>query len=128
MNTTQLLEQLNACLHWEDKYRFIIGLGKQLPQMDNALKTEKNLVSGCENQVWLSWQREEERYHFQADCDARIVKGMLAILLIAVENKTKAQIQHFDFENYLQQVDLAQLSQSRTTGIAAIISTLRAID
>ena len=128
MNTEQVIAQMQQFSSWEDKYRFIIGLAKTLPVMDDKDKQQALAVQGCESQVWLSWQQQGDRYHFQADSDARIVKGLIALVLIAVEGKSKADILAFDFDGYFSQLALlTQLSSSRVEGVQAIIKAVQAI-
>lgn len=113
---------------WEDKYRHIIQLGKKLPPMDEALKNQSISVPGCESKVWLNWQECNGVYAFSADSDARIVKGLLAIILAAVHGKQRDTLIAFNFEHYFEQLDLlAHLSQSRSNGINAIITQIKKI-
>ncbi len=80
-----------AFTQWEDKYRQLILLGKQLPALPDALKTAEIEIAGCENRVWLGHQqRADGTLHFFGDSEGRIVRGLLAVLLTAVEGKTPA--------------------------------------
>ena len=106
---------------WEARYRQLIVWGKQLPVMPESLKSEQVSVAGCESQVWLVSQEQEGVWHFCADSDARIVRGLIALLLAAFEGKTREQILSFDIEGYFSQLGLlAHLSPSRGNGLKAM--------
>lgn len=88
ITVADLLARFDTCRAWEDRYRQLILLAKALPTLPDALKTEDISLSGCENRVWLGYQRQEDgRLHFYGDSDGRIVRGLLAVLLTAVEEK-----------------------------------------
>ncbi|MDD1783786.1 cysteine desulfurase sulfur acceptor subunit CsdE [Enterovibrio sp. ZSDZ35] len=128
ITTDQILSQMADCRSWEDKYRVVIQLGKKLPALSEEQKTQSLNVPGCESKVWLFVTQKENRYYFSADSDARIVKGLLSIILAAVEGKTRKDIQTFQFDNYFQTMDLMNhLSESRSNGIHGIIEHIRAI-
>ncbi|UTM57868.1 cysteine desulfurase sulfur acceptor subunit CsdE [Photobacterium sp. CCB-ST2H9] len=111
---------------WEDRYRQVIQLGKQLPALPDALKEDEVKVSGCESQVWLVKRCENGRYHFAADSDARIVKGLICLVLAAYEGKSAEQILGFDIDAYFEQLGLlAHLSPSRSNGLKAIVEEIR---
>jgi len=81
-----LIERFGAFQQWEDRYRQLIMLAKALPPLDDQLKVPEIELSGCENRVWLGYQRNQDgSLHFYGDSEGRIVKGLLAILLTAVE-------------------------------------------
>ncbi|MEL4886673.1 cysteine desulfurase sulfur acceptor subunit CsdE [Pectobacterium betavasculorum] len=129
ITVADLLTRFDACRAWEDRYRQLILLAKSLPALPDALKTEDISLSGCENRVWLGYQRQEDgRLHFYGDSDGRIVRGLLAVLLTAAEGKTP--------ETLLQQDPLAlfdtlglrvQLSASRSSGLAALAARIKDI-
>jgi cysteine desulfuration protein SufE len=111
---------------WEDRYRQVIQWGKKLPVLDEALKQEQVLVAGCESSVWLVLEQIEGHWQIQADSDARIVRGLIAIVLAAFNGKTSAQIVEFDLERYFEQLNLIQhLSPSRGNGLKAIVEVIR---
>lgn len=123
-----ITHQMAQCRSWEDKYRFVIQMGKKLPALDESLKSESIPVSGCESKVWLVWRKHNEKYFFAADSDARIVKGLLAIVLAAAEGQSQQALRDFDFEHYFEQLDLlAHLSQSRSNGIRSIVEQIKSI-
>lgn len=108
---------------WEGKYRQILQLSKSLAPMDQQYQCESNRVKGCESDVWLHIELDENtnRYTFSATSNARIVRGLLVIILAAFQNTTSTQIAQFDIKDYFSQLDLLKhLSPSRANGIYAI--------
>ncbi|WP_407331216.1 cysteine desulfurase sulfur acceptor subunit CsdE [Enterovibrio sp. 27052020O] len=123
-----IVEKMVNCRSWEDKYRLIIQMGKQLPNLNDQLKEESVHVPGCESKVWLIWKIENNTYHFAADSDARIVKGLLAIIVAATEGKTRQELIAFNFEQYFEKMNLlSHLSPSRNNGVRAIINQIQRI-
>ncbi|EOV0102614.1 cysteine desulfurase sulfur acceptor subunit CsdE [Vibrio vulnificus] len=113
---------------WEDRYRQVIQWGKKLPVMPDALKSEQVMVAGCESQVWLVAEQDDSMWMFCADSDARIVRGLIALVLAAYNGKTAEQIQAFDIEAYFEQLGLiAHLSPSRGNGLKAIVEQIKNI-
>ncbi|KDM90194.1 cysteine desulfurase sulfur acceptor subunit CsdE [Photobacterium galatheae] len=126
ITTDDIVASMTNANGWEDRYRQVIQFGKQLPTLPDALKTDTVKVSGCESQVWLVKCCENGKYHFAADSDARIVKGLICLVLAAYEGKTAAQIQQFDIDAYFEQLGLlAHLSPSRSNGLKAIVEEIR---
>jgi cysteine desulfuration protein SufE len=124
----QMLTLFTQHRGWEAKYRQLMLLGKQLPVQDQALRQNQYLVKGCESQVWLYHQQIEGQLRFYADSDARIVKGLLMVVLVLFNGLNQAQIQDCDVQGYFAQLDLLKhLSPSRSNGINAIIEQIRQI-
>ncbi|CAM3891822.1 cysteine desulfurase sulfur acceptor subunit CsdE [Xenorhabdus thuongxuanensis] len=125
----QLIEKFQQCKLWEDRYRQLIGLAKKLPPLADELKQQNIERSGCENRVWLGYQRlADGRLHFYGDSEGRIVKGLLAILLTAVEGKTPEQLVQTPLTELFQQLGLEQqLSGSRLNGVKSLINTIQEI-
>ncbi len=117
-----LVEKFSAFRQWEDRYRQLVMLAKALPPLDAALKTPDIELSGCENRVWLGYERlENGGIHFYGDSEGRIVKGLLAVLLTAVEGKTPEAILARDPLTLFDTLQLReQLSSSRASGLAAL--------
>lgn len=120
--TEETLKQTFAPLtQWEDKYRQLILLGKQLPTLSDELKAQAKEIPGCENRVWLGVTQIGDKLHFYGDSEGRIVRGLLAVLLTAIEGKSAAQILE---ENPLALFDAlglrGQLSASRSQGLTAL--------
>ncbi|HGE6050004.1 TPA: cysteine desulfurase sulfur acceptor subunit CsdE [Vibrio cholerae] len=127
INAQTILETMQTLYGWEDRYRQIIQWGKRLPVMPEALKSEQVLVSGCESEVWLVAEQQGEQWFFCADSDARIVRGLIAIVLAALNGKTSAEISEFSMDDYFAELGLlAYLSPSRGNGLQAIVATIQA--
>ncbi len=128
ITSDEVVEDLSFFDDWEDRYRFIIDLGKQLPKMDESAKTEDKLVRGCQSQVWLDAELKENRLEFSVDSDAVIVRGLLAMVMCAYNHKTPQDILAFDIEQYFDAVDLVKhLSPSRGNGLRAMIERIKGI-
>jgi cysteine desulfuration protein SufE len=113
-------------LDTDDRYRLLIDLGKELPPMPGALKTDATLVRGCSASVWVYPVTENERLTFLADSNAAITKGIIALVLKTVEGKSAQDIGATDIEGTLAPFDLKnQLSSNRTQGIPNMISLIR---
>ncbi|NDL65534.1 cysteine desulfurase sulfur acceptor subunit CsdE [Acerihabitans arboris] len=129
LDMRELARRFAGCRQWEDRLRQIIMLAKALPALPEALKTPESLLTGCENRVWLGYQRlSDGTLHFFADSDGRIVKGLLAIVLAGVEGKTPQQLYLRDPLAPFDDLGLrAELSVSRASGLAAIAGRINAI-
>lgn len=124
----EIVESFSFFDDWEDKYRFIIDLGKDLPELPESLRREENLVRGCQSQVWLiaATDPESHRVHLQIDSDAHIVRGLIAIVLAAYDGRTTSDILSFDIENLFEELALLKhLSPTRGNGLRAMISRIR---
>lgn len=110
----------------DDRYRLLIDLGKELPDMPAALKTDATLVRGCSASVWVYPVVEDGQLTFLADSNAAITKGIIALVLKTVEGKNAADILGTNIENALAPFDLKnQLSSNRTQGIPNMIALIR---
>ena len=111
----------------DDRYRLLIDLGRALEAMPEALKTDATLVRGCSASVWVYPQRREDgTLHFLADSNAAITKGIIALVLLAVQDRAAGAILATDVPAALAPFDLAgQLSSNRTQGIPNMIALIR---
>ena len=127
MELEEISEVFEFLDDWEDKYRFVIDLGKDLPIMHEALQTEANLVRGCQSQVWLVTSKNPDgTLYFELDSDAHIVRGLIGIVLAAYDNKSADDILSFDIEGLFSDLALLEhLSQSRGNGLRAMIQRIR---
>jgi cysteine desulfuration protein SufE len=123
---TQIYEDYEL-LDPDDRYRLLIDLGRSLEPMPDALKTEASLVRGCSASVWLyPLPGEDGRLHVLADSNAAITKGIVALVLLTVQDKTPAEILATDVEGALAPFDLRnQLSSNRTQGLPNMIALVR---
>ena len=111
----------------EDRYRLLIDLGRKLEPMPDALKTEATKVRGCSASVWVyPGQSSDGRLHFLADSNAAITKGIVALVLTAVQDKPATEVAEMDVAAALAPFDLSrQLSANRTQGIPNMIALVR---
>ena len=117
-----------ALLDSEERYRLLIDLGRMLEPMPDALKTDATLVRGCSASVWVYPTRlDDGRLHFMADSNAAITKGIVALVLSAVQDRPAAEVASSDIAADLAPFELArQLSSNRTQGIPNMIALVRA--
>ena len=121
-----IVDTLSFFDSWEDRYRYMIDLGKEIPNMPESLKTIDRIVPGCQSQVWIEFKIEDNKFIFQVDSDALIVKGLLAIVMAAYQNKTAEGILAFDIENYFEKLDLIKhLSPTRGNGLKAMVERIK---
>ena len=121
-----IIDSLGFFDNWEERYKYIIDLGKELPVMDVSLRTDEYLVRGCQSQVWLVDEWRAGKLFFQADSDAFIVKGLLGVVLAAFNGKTPGEILAFDIDAYFAQLDLLQhLSSTRGNGLKAMVKRIQ---
>lgn len=123
----ELIEDFSLFDEWEDRYRYIIELGRKLEPMDDALKTPETKVEGCTSQVWFYSQANDGRLHLVGDSDAHIVKGLIAVLFTLYNDQPAADILDLDVRAVLGELGLDQhLSPSRTNGLYAMVNRIRA--
>ncbi len=110
----------------DDRYRLLIDLGRALPPMPDALKTDATLVRGCSASVWVYPVEEGGKLTFLADSNAAITKGIIALVLKTVEGADANKVTAIDIEGLLTPFDLkSQLSSNRTQGIPNMIALIR---
>ncbi len=127
MTTLDELRDEYEFLDTDDRYRMLIDLGRALEPMPGALKTDATLVRGCSASVWVYLQRRDDgALHFLADSNAAITKGIIALVLAAVQDRAAGAILATDVPAQLAPFDLkAQLSSNRTQGIPNMIALIR---
>lgn len=126
-NIEQIREDFLFLDHWEDRYKYIIELGDGLPHMADALKTSANLVHGCMSNAWIVAQDKKGRLDLQLDSEARIVRGLIAILLSAVNGAPLVEVRQRDFEALFGELDLlSHLSPSRGNGLRSLVERIKA--
>jgi cysteine desulfuration protein SufE len=127
-SSEEIVEDLAFFDDWEQRYQYIIDLGKSIPPMDDSLKTDERLVRGCQSSVWLVSNEQDGRLQFQVDSDAVIVNGLLALVMAAFNDRTPAQILGFDIDGYFRQLDLERhITPTRGNGLRAIVAKIQAI-
>jgi cysteine desulfuration protein SufE len=121
----QLIEDFELFDDWESKYEYIIDLGKKLPSLDEAHKTEDNIIKGCQSRVWLYARKENEQLIFEADSDAIIVKGLVSMLIQILSGQSAHDIAYADLY-FLQKIGLQQhLAQTRSNGLASMVKQMK---
>lgn len=126
ISTDDILDNLGFFDDWEERYKYIIDLGKELPAMDASKKNDTYLLRGCQSQVWIDSDYQDGVLNFEADSDAHIVRGLLGVVLAAYNHKTPAQILAFDIEQYFGQIDLLKhLSPTRGNGLRAMVKRIQ---
>ncbi len=115
-------QQLAETKHWEERYRLIIQAGKNLPEPSEDELATMQSIPGCEVQVWFKFTEKTDRtFHFQAYSEARIMNGLLWILLQRIENQTAEALHKFDLTAYFNALGIAQrLSSTRLNGLKHI--------
>lgn len=115
---------------WEERYAFIIDLGKQLPAFPEDARVEENYVHGCQSQVWLIHHYDDTtgRLYLLIDSDAMIVRGLAAIILVALNGKTPRDLLATDIDELFEQLDLFRhISPTRGNGLRAMVGKIRDI-
>lgn len=124
-NLSDILEEYEF-LEGDDRYRLLIDLGRELPSMPEALKTDATLVRGCSASVWVYPAAANDKLEFLADSNAAITKGIIALVLKTVQGKSAADVIATNIELELSPFDLkSQLSSNRTQGIPNMIALIR---
>ena len=128
ITATDILEDLAFFDDWEDRYRYIIDLGKKLPPMPDVLKTDANFVHGCQSQVWIhaDYDAADKTLNFLVDSDAHIVRGLAAMVMAAFNHQSPQAILDFDVDGYFGQTQLIQhLSPTRGNGLKSMVKKIR---
>lgn len=122
----QCLAAFSAASGWEARARLLMQWGERLEPLTAAQYCEQNLVSGCESQVWLLAEQHQQRWQFRAASEARLLRGLLAVLLARVNGLTGAELAKVDLLGWFTQLGLArQLSPSRSNGLQAVLQRMR---
>lgn len=126
--TDEILEDLDFFDSWEERYKYIIDLGKALPPFPAELHTPERLVKGCQSNVWLEIAGDKQNIQFLVDSDAVIVKGLLVLVIAAYNNKSPQEIISFDIDSYFKRIDLERhISPTRGNGLKAIVARINNI-
>ncbi len=121
----EIIEDFTLFDDWMGKYEFIIDLSKDLESMDDSLKDEDHLVRGCQSKVWLEANTEGDVVHFQADSDALITKGLIAMLVRVLSGQKAADIASSDLF-FIDEIGLHDhLSPNRSNGLASMVKKMK---
>ena len=120
------LDAFAHCASWEQRARLLMQWGQKLPELADADKNEANRVHGCESQVWLVGELNNGHWQFSASSDARLIRGLVALLLARVNGLPSEALQLVDLPGWFNQLGLSrQLSPSRSNGLNAVLQRMR---
>lgn len=126
INARTALETFTGSLSWEQRARLLMQWGERLPPMSDEEKTDERLVDGCESKVWLVGDVIDGRWQFRAASDARLIRGLVALLLARVNGLSSQALQEVDLVSWFTQLGLSrQLSPSRSNGLNAVLQKMR---
>lgn len=121
----EIVEEFALFDSWDEKYEYIIDLGKKLQPLDDTFKTEDHIVKGCQSTVWLTAQSKDGRIFYQADSDAIIVKGLISMLIRVLSGHTPDEILAAKM-NFINRIGMtAHLAQTRANGLLAMVKQMK---
>jgi|SRR5690554_5890187 cysteine desulfuration protein SufE len=121
----EIIDEFSLFDSWEDKYEYIIDLGKKLPPLAAAHKTDDNKVRGCQSTVWLIARYEQGKIYFEADSDALIVKGLVSMLIRVLSGRTPDEILTAEL-GFIDAIGMhSHLAQTRSNGLRAMIKQMK---
>ena len=126
----EIIEEFSALDDWMDKYQLLIDLGGEQEPLDDKYKREQNIIEGCQSRVWIQCDASEGEdgkiLHFQADSDALIVKGIIALLIRVINDQPAKEILNSDF-HFIEAIGLKDhLSPTRSNGLLAMVKRIKA--
>lgn len=125
VEAAEALQIFQNAAGWEQRARLLMQFGDRLPALDDAQKCEANRVHGCESQVWLVGELRDGHWQFKASSDARMIRGLVALLLLRVNGLSVADIKQIDLPDWFNQLGLSrQLSPSRSNGLNAVLQRM----
>lgn len=126
LTLSALVENFALFDDWEERYRYLIDLGRSLPALSEDLKTEGNLVRGCTARVWMVLRTSDGKLFFDADSDAHIVRGLIALLKAAYEGESLEAVKATPIEEAFERMGLTQhLSPNRRSGFFAMVERIK---
>ena len=126
-NADDIEEAFELIEDWEERYRYVIELGRELPEFPEALKTPATKVDGCVSQVWLRTGLADGKLDLQGDSDAMIVRGLVAILIAYYSGRPLSEVGELDVQAYLRRLQLEEhLTPQRSNGLNAMVKRIRA--
>ena len=122
----EIIDEMAGMDDWLDRYAYIIDLGNTLPPIPEEMKTPTNLIEGCQSRVWIdAKEKEDQKIHFEADSDAMIVKGIVALLMRVLNDRTPDEILDADLY-FIDRIGLSEhLSPTRSNGLVAMVKQIR---
>ncbi|WP_374505817.1 SufE family protein [Flavobacterium sp.] len=121
----EIVDEFSMFDDWMQRYEYIIELGKNLPLIKEELKTEENIIKGCQSKVWLQGEQQGDKVVFTADSDAILTKGIIAILIRVFSNQKPADILEADMD-FIDEIGLKEhLSPTRANGLVSMIKNIK---
>ena len=121
----EIVDEFSMFDDWDERYQYVIDLGKSLPLIEEKYKVEENTIKGCQSKVWLHGEKIEDRIVFTADSDAIITKGIIAVLIRAFSNQKASDILEADTK-FIDKIGLKdQLSPTRANGLVSMIKQIK---
>ncbi len=128
MTIDELIENFDFLGDWEERFGYLIELGRELPALPEAARTDETKIRGCLSQVWLVGGLEGGVMRYQADSDAHIVRGLVAVLMVLLDGKAPAEVLATDVGAVFRTLGLdSHLSPNRRNGFAAMVDRMRAL-
>ena len=121
----EIVEEFSLFDSWDDKYEYIIDLGKKLPPLENEFKKDDNRVKGCQSTVWLVANYEEGRIYYKADSDAVIVKGLISMLIRVLSGQQADEIIQARLDFIRDIGMMSHLAQTRSNGLLAMVKQMK---
>jgi len=121
----EIIEAFSYLETWEEKYEYIIELGKKLPPLDEEYKVEENIIKGCQSTVWLASDYYDGKVYFKADSDAMIVKGLVSMLIAVLSGHTPDEIINSKIDFIREIGMMTHLAQTRSNGLLSMIKQIK---
>lgn len=121
----EIIEEFSLFDSWDDKYEYIIDLGKKLPVLEDQHKKDENKVRGCQSTVWLVADYKDGRIYFKADSDAMIVKGLISMLIRVLSGQTPDDIVNAKLDFIREIGMMSHLAQTRSNGLLAMVKQMK---
>jgi cysteine desulfuration protein SufE len=121
----QIIDDFSLFDEWDDKYAYIIELGKKLPVLGEEFKTDTYKIKGCQSQVWMHSTLKDGKVYFEGDSDAMIVKGLVALLIKTLSGQPAAEVANSDLY-FIDKIGMKQhLSMTRSNGLASMVKQMK---
>ena len=121
----EIVEEFSLFDSWDDKYEYIIDLGKKLPALDEQYKKDENKVRGCQSTVWLVADYNDGRVHYKAESDAVIVKGLISMLIRVLSGRTPDEIVNAKLDFIRDIGMMTHLAQTRSNGLLSMVKQMK---
>jgi len=121
----EIVEEFSLFDSWDDKYEYIIDLGKKLPPLEDQYKKDENKVRGCQSTVWLVADYKDEKIYYKADSDAVIVKGLISMLIRVLSGQTPDAIVNAKLDFIREIGMMSHLAQTRSNGLLAMVKQMK---